>query len=234
MAKATIRGLKCCGDQSVRWSVSGHTHSEEPPIPPFFPVPPAPRAFPASRRLQVLANGNWRQSSRLCLCLQTFFCQWVQATTIFLHSSGQLPLDLDHTLSGGCVEPADKPTFTVVGGDGLGKATGNPSQESRLHPCPGAKASGIFHGFSRASKVSKTHRNSQVKQSALVTSPSVTMTDPPDLLGERGLSWLKFPELSALPDGWEKHRAGAMQSVAAEAGDVIQSQGAHQGPKTQT
>lgn len=73
VVKATIRGLKCCGDQSVKWSVSGHTHSEEPPIPPFFPVPPTPRAFPASWRLQVLANGNWRQSSSLCLCLQTFF-----------------------------------------------------------------------------------------------------------------------------------------------------------------
>lgn len=90
VVKATIRGLKCCGDQSVKWSVSGHTHSEEPPIPPFFPVPPTPRAFPASWRLQVLANGNWRQSSSLCLCLQTFFfffffCQWAQAATIFLH-----------------------------------------------------------------------------------------------------------------------------------------------------
>lgn len=60
----------------------------------------------------------------------------------------------------------------------MGKATGNSSQESRLQPCPGAKASGISHGFSRASEVSKTHRNSQVKQSALVTS-SVTMTETP-------------------------------------------------------
>lgn len=64
----------------------------------------------------------------VCASVSThFFGLRVQAETVPLHLSGQLPLDLEHTLS---VDPADKPTFTVLGEHASENAIGNSHQES--------------------------------------------------------------------------------------------------------